>query len=85
MQKSINFQAEKKPVFRSLKIAAVMPRILILDEPTNNLDLETKEHVINVLKNYPGANIAISHDSGFLKDIRIYNNYWIIKDLLCRL
>jgi hypothetical protein len=37
----------------------------------NNLDLETKEHVVQVLKAYPGALIVISHDEGFLNSIGI--------------
>lgn len=57
------------------KIAAKTPRLLILDEITNNLDAETREHVIHVLKNYPGAMIVISHDEYFLRDIGIDEIY----------
>ncbi|MFN7038495.1 MAG: ATP-binding cassette domain-containing protein [Alphaproteobacteria bacterium] len=53
------------------QIAAYTPKLLILDEITNNLDLETREHVIQVLKSYPGAMIIISHDIDFLKEIRV--------------
>ena len=53
------------------QIAARTPKLLILDEITNNLDLETRGHVIEVLKNYPGAMIVISHDSDFLEEIGI--------------
>lgn len=53
------------------QIAAKTPKLLILDEITNNLDLETKEHVIQVLKSYPGAMIVISHEADFLEEIRI--------------
>lgn len=49
------------------QIAARAPRLLILDELTNNLDLETREHVIQVLNAYPGAVIAISHDNDFIQ------------------
>jgi ATPase subunit of ABC transporter with duplicated ATPase domains len=52
-------------------IAAKPPKLLILDEMTNNLDLETREHVIQVLKEYPGAMLVISHDEEFLKEIGI--------------
>jgi ATPase subunit of ABC transporter with duplicated ATPase domains len=45
--------------------------LLILDEITNNLDLETRGHVIEVLKNYPGAMIVISHDADFLEEIGV--------------
>jgi ATPase subunit of ABC transporter with duplicated ATPase domains len=60
-------------------IAATTPKILILDEITNNLDLETKEHIIEVLKEYPGCIIAISHESDFLSAIGI-NEFYEIKD-----
>jgi ATPase subunit of ABC transporter with duplicated ATPase domains len=53
------------------QIAAKTPKLLILDEITNNLDLETKEHVAQVLKAYPGAMIIISHDADFLEEIGI--------------
>lgn len=58
-------------------IAALAPKILILDEITNNLDLETREHVIQVLKDYPGAMIVISHDTEFLLAIGMTVNYGI--------
>lgn len=53
------------------QIAAKTPKLLILDEITNNLDLEMKEHVIQVLKGYPGAMIVISHEKDFLDEIGI--------------
>lgn len=53
------------------QIAAQTPKLLILDEITNNLDFETKEHVIQVLKAYPGAMIIISHDADFLEQIGV--------------
>ena len=57
-------------------IAALTPKLLILDEITNNLDLETREHVIQVLKDYPAAMIVISHDEDFLLDINVRDFYW---------
>lgn len=56
-------------------IAAKTPRLLILDEITNNLDLETKEHIIQVLNQYPGAMIIISHEKDFLSKINITHEY----------
>lgn len=64
------------------QIAAKTPRLLILDEITNNLDIETRQHVIEVLKNYPGAMIVISHDEDFLKEIGIENFYAIEDQVL---
>ncbi len=59
------------------QIAVMTPKVLILDELTNNLDLETRAHVIQVLRGYPGAIIAISHDEDFLKKIGIETCYVI--------
>lgn len=59
------------------QIAALTPMVLILDEVTNNLDLETRAHVIQVLQDYPGAIIAVSHDEEFLKDIGVAYCYEI--------
>ncbi len=61
------------------QIAAKTPKLLILDEITNNLDLETKEHVAQVLRYYPGAMIVISHDANFLEEIGV-NHYLKISD-----
>lgn len=53
------------------QIAANTPKLLILDEITNNLDQETKDHVGQVLRDFPGAIIAISHETNFLDEIGI--------------
>jgi ATPase subunit of ABC transporter with duplicated ATPase domains len=61
------------------QIAAQTPRLLILDEITNNLDLETYEQVVHVLKSYPGTMIVISHQPEFLDAIGINTHYEITK------
>lgn len=66
------------------QIAAKTPKLLILDEITNNLDLETKAHVVQVLKTYPGAMVVISHDADFLKSIEICDFYEIRDKTLLR-
>jgi ATPase subunit of ABC transporter with duplicated ATPase domains len=58
-------------------IAAHTPKLLILDEITNNIDFETKEHVIQVLRDYPGAMIVIAHDPDFLDRIGLDRYYAI--------
>ena len=44
-------------------------QILILDEPTNYLDLDTKEALKDFLENYPGTLILISHDQEFARSV----------------
>lgn len=58
-------------------IAANTPKLLILDEITNNLDLETKQHVIQVLKAYPGAMLIVSHEATFLDALGVDCHYAI--------
>ncbi len=62
------------------KIAAKPPKLLILDELTNNLDLKTRSHVIKVLRQYTGALIVISHDDDFLEQIDLNCLYTIEKN-----
>ncbi len=42
---------------------------LILDEPTNNLDIVSKEALENALKNYDGTILFVSHDRYFIKEV----------------
>jgi len=58
-------------------IAAKVPALLILDEVTNNLDMEIKEHVVQVLKYYPGAMIVVSHETHFLEKLDLHKTYII--------
>lgn len=58
-------------------IAAKTPKILILDEITNNLDVDSVEHVVQVIKGYPGAVLAISHDEDFLEKISVTSKYLV--------
>lgn len=78
MQIAANLSGGEKARLSLGMIAAKTPRMLILDEITNNLDLETKEHVIQVLKQYPGAMIIVSHEEDFLKAIDIDHAYTIV-------
>jgi ATPase subunit of ABC transporter with duplicated ATPase domains len=47
------------------------PRLLVLDEPTNNLDLNSIEQIESALSNFKGALIVISHDKEFIKNIGV--------------
>ncbi|MBI2676435.1 MAG: ABC-F family ATP-binding cassette domain-containing protein [Candidatus Yanofskybacteria bacterium] len=47
------------------------PQLLILDEPTNNLDLDSIEQIESALLNFQGALIVISHDRNFLRNIGV--------------
>lgn len=57
--------------FCSLMINNHTPDMFILDEPTNNLDIQSIDIITSTIKNYAGTIIAISHDSYFIKEIGI--------------
>ncbi len=52
-----------------LRILMAAPNVLILDEPTNDLDLDTLNVLEDYLDSFPGAIIAVSHDRYFLDRI----------------
>ncbi len=54
-----------------LTISSQAPDVIILDEPTNNLDLQNLEILITALKSYKGTLLVISHDEYFLKAIDV--------------
>lgn len=49
-----------------LKILMDAPNLLILDEPTNDLDMDTLNILQNYIDNFPGPVITVSHDRYFL-------------------
>ncbi len=70
-----NLSGGEKARLSLAQIAARVPRLLILDEITNNIDLETRNHVSEILSVYPSAIIVISHDEAFLEKIKIDKYY----------
>ncbi|MFA6317857.1 MAG: ATP-binding cassette domain-containing protein [Elusimicrobiota bacterium] len=52
-------------------LSSPAPQLLILDEPTNNLDLVNLEFLEGALRRFEGAVIVVSHDLTFLEGIRV--------------
>ena len=77
-QKVANLSGGELARLSLAQIAASSTKLLILDEVTNNLDLETRQHVIEVLRAYPGAMIVISHDEDFLDKIVVNEKYNVV-------
>ncbi len=48
------------------KVMAAPSNLLVLDEPTNDLDLETLDLLEEMIANYPGTALIVSHDRDFL-------------------
>lgn len=51
------------------KIFKTKPNFLILDEPTNHMDIVGKETLESMLKDFPGTVLFVSHDRYFIKQI----------------
>lgn len=51
------------------KLFAQPSNVLVMDEPTNDLDAETLELLESLLMDYPGTLIVVSHDRDFLDNV----------------
>ncbi len=51
------------------RVLAKPSNVLVLDEPTNDLDLETLDLLLELLTDYPGTVLLVSHDRDFLDRI----------------
>jgi ATPase subunit of ABC transporter with duplicated ATPase domains len=55
----------------ALLLAEPAPQLLILDEPTNNLDLDSVRQLTSALGDYEGALLVASHDERLLADLAL--------------
>ncbi|MFG3368804.1 ABC-F family ATP-binding cassette domain-containing protein [Streptomyces sp. NPDC090032] len=55
----------------ALMLAEPAPQLLMLDEPTNNLDLASVRQLTSALESYEGTLLVASHDLPFLKSIGV--------------
>ncbi|MFI8391502.1 ABC-F family ATP-binding cassette domain-containing protein [Streptomyces sp. NPDC085540] len=62
----------------ALLLAEPAPQLLMLDEPTNNLDLSSVRQLTDALESYEGALLVASHDVPFLESIGITR--WLLLD-----
>jgi ATPase subunit of ABC transporter with duplicated ATPase domains len=53
----------------ALLLAEPAPQLLMLDEPTNNLDLPSVRHLTEALRCFRGALLVASHDVAFLREL----------------
>ncbi|GEN80194.1 ABC-F family ATP-binding cassette domain-containing protein [Actinotalea fermentans] len=47
------------------------PRLLVLDEPTNNLDMASVDQLVQALEDYRGALLVVTHDEHLARDLRV--------------
>jgi ATPase subunit of ABC transporter with duplicated ATPase domains len=62
----------------ALMLAEPAPQLLMLDEPTNNLDMASVRQLTTALESYEGALIVASHDLPFLASIGVTR--WLLMD-----
>lgn len=53
------------------------PHLLVLDEPANHLDMDTRAELIKSLNDYPGAVLVISHDRNLLESV--VDQLWLVE------
>lgn len=68
--KNVNMLSGGEKVRLALcKILKTRPNVLVLDEPTNHMDIVGKEALESMLKDYKGTLIFVSHDRYFVKKV----------------
>lgn len=68
--KNVNMLSGGEKVRLALcKILKTRPNVLVLDEPTNHMDIVGKETLESMLKDYKGTLIFVSHDRYFVKKV----------------
>lgn len=78
--KNLSGGEKAKLLFAAMSYAA--PSLLILDEPNNHLDIDSRDALVMALNEYKGAVILITHDLNLIE--LIADNLWLVKDGKCK-
>ena len=83
LQKNINTKIYELSGGEKIKVLIIelflkKSDIILLDEPTNNLDSKTIKYLKNKLKNSNGSMLIVSHDEDFLSEI--VNRVFVLKE-----
>ncbi|WVQ83341.1 hypothetical protein IAT38_005480 [Cryptococcus sp. DSM 104549] len=78
MQKIDTLSGGQKARVAFAVLSMQKPHILLLDEPSNHLDIEGIDALIEAIKNFKGGVISISHDERFITSTS--NQLWVCAD-----
>ncbi|KAL3902548.1 MAG: hypothetical protein SGPRY_012022 [Prymnesium sp.] len=58
-------------------VSYTQPHVLVMDEPTNNLDLESVASLADAIENFAGGVVLVSHDQYFVS--RVAREVWVVE------
>lgn len=76
--KMVNLSGGQKSRVVFTYLSFLEPHILILDEPTNNLDLESIDALIDAINAYEGGVILVSHDARLITECEM--RLWVVEN-----
>ena len=76
MMKDLSGGQKARVALAELTLSA--PDVVILDEPTNNLDIESIDALAEALNEYEGGVIIVSHDERLIRDTNC--QLWVIEE-----
>ncbi len=76
--KNVDLSGGQKSRVAMAELCLNAPHVLILDIPTNNLDIESSAALADAINDYKGGVIIVSHDERLIRETKC--QLWIIKD-----